>query len=88
MKLYELVGVSKINYTDKKDGSPKFLTRLHLTYVDDAEKTLVGSGVLSEVVPDRVFKDSNYEPTVGDELQLFYEPNYNGMARICLIKQV
>lgn len=86
MKLYELVGVSQINYTDKKDGSAKSLTRLHFVVEDPNDKQLVGKSVLSEVAPDFVLQNSGYYPAVGDIVQLFYEPDFKGQARLSLIQ--
>lgn len=88
MKTYNLVGVSKIDFKDKQTGAPRILTRLHLTYQDDTERGLVGSGVQTEVVSDRVFQASGYEPMVGDTLQLFYEPDFRGQARLSFIQPV
>lgn len=88
MREYVLVGITKISYADKKTGQPRTLTRLHMTYEDSTEKNLVGKGVNSELVPDAVFRTSAYEPTVGDQLHLFYEPDYMGNARLSLIEQV
>lgn len=87
MKTYELVGVTKISYKDKQSGQPRTLTRLSLVYEDPAEKNLVGKGVKEELVPDFVFTNSAYEPTVGDLLHLFYEPDYRGNARLSLIEE-
>lgn len=85
MKTYVLVGVSKINYNDKQTGQPRTLTRMHFTYEDPSERSLIGSGVMSEMVPDRVFQDSGYEPTVNDIVQLVYEPDFKGQARLAQI---
>lgn len=85
MKIYELVGVSRINYKDKKDGSTKSLARLHFLVDDPMDNQTVGRSVLCEVVPDFVLQNSGYNPMIGDEVQLFYEPDYKGQARLALI---
>lgn len=88
MREYDLVGITRIDYKDKSTGQPRQLTRLSLTYTDPSEKNLIGQGVKEVLVPNQVFTSSAYEPTVGDRLHLFYEPDYRGQARLSLIEPV
>lgn len=87
MRVYELVGVTKIEYKDKQSGQPRTLTRLSFLYEDPSERGLIGKGVKEELVPDRVFESSAYEPTVGDRVHLFYEPDFRNNARLSLIEE-
>ncbi len=88
MRTFKIVGVTRINYKDKQTGDPRTLTQLHMVYEDEAENNLIGCGVLTETCNDRVFRDSGYEPTIGDDVHLFYLPDYKGQARLALIQPV
>lgn len=88
MKVYTVVGVKRVSGTSRKDGQPFSLTKLQLTYEDPSDKSLIGCGVHEEMPFDRVFKSSGYEPTVGDKIQLFYEPDFNGKAQLAYIQRV
>lgn len=88
MKTYTVVGAKRISGVSKKTGQAFSMTKLQLTYEDPSDKSLIGCGV-HEVMPfDRVFKFSGYEPTVGDKVQLFYEPDFDGKAQLAYIQRV
>lgn len=88
MREYIVVGVYRLSGTSKKTGQPFSMTRLYLLYEDPTEKNLVGQGCMEVTPYDTVFKDSRYEPVVGDVINLYYEPGYNGQARISAITKV
>lgn len=88
MRVYEVVGVSRFSGTSKKTGKPFSMTRLSLTYSDPADKNLIGCGVREVTPSDFVFKNSGYEPVVGDQITLVYDEGFDGKAVLRAIEVV
>lgn len=88
MRVYKVVGIKSFSGTSRKDGKSFQVTKLQMTYEDPTDKSLNGCGVHEENVFERVFKFSDYQPVIGDKVQLFYEPDFNGLARLAHIQLV